>query len=158
MQDSRNGGSSDNAQKPAKPVSRREARRAAMEVIFSALTNNAAAADSIAGVRAVQPAQDAPRRAAALDDALTQTIISVFDDQRTAIETCISEHSQRPLATMTMMERTLLTAALAEMRGCPATPVKVIINEAIELAKTFGVAGGSRLVNAVLDAAAAPRR
>lgn len=38
-----------------------------------------------------------------------------------------------------------------ELKLCPETPYRVIINEAIELAKNFGGTDGHRFVNGVLD-------
>jgi N utilization substance protein B len=49
------------------------------------------------------------------------------------------------------VERAILWVALAELEFQPDLPPKVIINEAIELAKEFGAEGGYRYVNAVLD-------
>jgi len=49
------------------------------------------------------------------------------------------------------IEHAVLWIAIAEMRFQPDVPVKVVINEAIELAKEFGAEGGYRFVNGVLD-------
>lgn len=49
------------------------------------------------------------------------------------------------------VERAILWIAMAEMNYQPDVPEKVVINEAIELAKEFGAEGGYRYVNAVLD-------
>jgi N utilization substance protein B len=38
-----------------------------------------------------------------------------------------------------------------ELMAMPETPYRVIINESIELAKTFGAEGGHAYVNGVLD-------
>ena len=38
-----------------------------------------------------------------------------------------------------------------EMADSPETPVRVVMNEAIELAKTFGGTDGHKYVNGVLD-------
>jgi len=51
------------------------------------------------------------------------------------------------------VEHAILWVALAELRGCADIPPKVVINEAIELAKEFGAEGGYRYINGVLDRA-----
>ena len=38
-----------------------------------------------------------------------------------------------------------------EMASSPETPLRVVLNEAIELAKTFGGTDGHKFVNGVLD-------
>ncbi len=52
------------------------------------------------------------------------------------------------------VEHAVLWIALAELKNHPDVPAKVVINEAIELAKTFGAEGGHKYVNGVLDKAA----
>ncbi|HWX39406.1 MAG TPA: transcription antitermination factor NusB [Candidatus Sulfotelmatobacter sp.] len=51
------------------------------------------------------------------------------------------------------IDRTILRLALAELRAT-STPAKVIINEAVELAKKFSSEDASAFINGVLDAAA----
>jgi N utilization substance protein B len=45
-----------------------------------------------------------------------------------------------------------------ELRNCIDIPYKVAINEAVELAKSFGGTDGHKYVNGVLDKAAAELR
>ncbi|MEC9374854.1 MAG: transcription antitermination factor NusB [Pseudomonadota bacterium] len=49
------------------------------------------------------------------------------------------------------IERAILWIAMAEFRFRPDVPEKVVINEAIELAKEFGAEGSYRYVNGLLD-------
>ena len=49
------------------------------------------------------------------------------------------------------VERAILWIAFAELKFQPDVPPKVVINEAVELAREFGAEGGYRYVNAVLD-------
>jgi len=46
----------------------------------------------------------------------------------------------------------ILRMALVELDEFPDTPVKVVLNEAIELAKKFSTAESSAFVNGILDA------
>lgn len=139
------------ASKPQREVSRREVREAAMVIVLSALTLEMPAAECLHGIATMFGGE---RRQRAVHDALAQDIARTFDLQRDDIETALAEHARMPLAQMTMMERAILSAAMAEMRARPDTPRKVVINESVELAKRFGAEGGTQLVNGVLDAVA----
>ena len=55
------------------------------------------------------------------------------------------------LSRMAVVDRNVLRLAAYEMTEHENTPVKVIINEAIELAKSFGGEDSSIFVNGVLD-------
>lgn len=58
------------------------------------------------------------------------------------------------LARMTPVDRNVLRLATHEMLSQPGTPLKVVINEAIELARVFGDTESAGFVNGVLDALA----
>jgi len=49
------------------------------------------------------------------------------------------------------IERSILLLGACELKHHPETPYRVVINEAIELAKTFGGTDGHKFVNGVLD-------
>lgn len=55
------------------------------------------------------------------------------------------------LERMARVDRNLLRLATYELRFQPDVPVKVIINEAIEVAKRFGAAESPAFVNGLLD-------
>jgi len=55
------------------------------------------------------------------------------------------------LERIAMIDRTILKMALVELEKIPQTPVKVVLNEAIELAKTYSTAESFSFVNGVLD-------
>jgi len=62
-----------------------------------------------------------------------------------------------PVEQMSIIDRNILRLAIFEILFGDKTPVKVAINEAIELAKTFGGESSSRLVNGVLGVVAGER-
>lgn len=57
----------------------------------------------------------------------------------------------RPFAELSPVEGCVLLLGAHEMTDSPETPVRVVMNEAIELAKTFGGTDGHKFVNGVLD-------
>ncbi|HEU4733851.1 MAG TPA: transcription antitermination factor NusB [Kofleriaceae bacterium] len=52
---------------------------------------------------------------------------------------------------MSRVDRNILRLGACELIAFPGVPVKVVINEAVELAKRFGTAESSAFVNGVLD-------
>ncbi|MEN3013163.1 MAG: transcription antitermination factor NusB [Endomicrobiia bacterium] len=55
------------------------------------------------------------------------------------------------LERLTAVDRCILRLASCEFLCCPETPIKVILNEAIEIAKTYSTKDSGRFVNGVLD-------
>lgn len=58
------------------------------------------------------------------------------------------------LERVSIVDRTILRIALAELLHCPEVPTNVIINEAIEIAQKFSTADAGRFVNGLLDSLA----
>ena len=56
------------------------------------------------------------------------------------------------------VERAILYIGAFELAAQPQTPFKVVINEAVELGKSFGGTGGYKFVNGVLEKLAAGLR
>ena len=67
------------------------------------------------------------------------------------IEAGLAPALDRPLHEVSPIERAILQIGMFELLHRPETPLRVIINEAIELAKTFGGTDGHKFVNGVLD-------
>ncbi len=65
---------------------------------------------------------------------------------------------ERPINELSPVERAILLMSTFELAHRPETPYRVIINEAIELAKGFGGTDGHKFVNGVLDKLAARLR
>lgn len=59
-----------------------------------------------------------------------------------------------PLNQIARIDRTVLRMGVWEMKHAENIPIKVIINEAVELAKGFGADNSSKFVNGVLGTAA----
>ncbi|MGA7749931.1 MAG: transcription antitermination factor NusB [Gallionella sp.] len=72
-------------------------------------------------------------------------------DQHANIEALIAPHLDRPLAELSPVEFAVLLLGAFELAQHFEVPYKVVINEAVELAKTFGGTDGHKFVNGVLD-------
>jgi len=69
------------------------------------------------------------------------------------LDPIISSHAKHwRVERMAAIDRAILRLALAELRTM-STPAKVVINEAVELAKKFSSEEASAFVNGILDAA-----
>jgi transcription antitermination protein NusB len=78
--------------------------------------------------------------------------------QHDELEAAIAPHLDRTLDELSPVEFSVLLLATYELLQHPETPYKVIINEAVDLAKTFGGTDGHKFVNGVLDKLAAKVR
>ena len=77
------------------------------------------------------------------------------------LRSCIAQHDtlreqltpllDRPFDELSPVEACILLIGANEMANSPETPLRVVLNEAIELAKTFGGTDGHKYVNGVLD-------
>lgn len=55
-----------------------------------------------------------------------------------------------PLDQIAVIDKTLLRAAVYELLNMPDTPPRVVINESVELAKSFGGENSAKFINGVL--------
>jgi N utilization substance protein B len=74
------------------------------------------------------------------------------------LEALIAPHLDRPFARLSPIERAILYIGAYELSAHPNTPFKVVLNEAIELGKSFGGTDGYRFVNGVLEKIAQAQR
>ena len=83
--------------------------------------------------------------------AFSRHLVNGVIDHHTVLDVFIHRHAPEwPLAQMAYIDRNILRMALFEFAVDGQTPVKVAINEAVELAKTFGSDSAPRFINGVL--------
>ena len=70
--------------------------------------------------------------------------------QATTADALLAPMLDRPLAEISPIERGVLWIGVYELQHCPDVPWRVVINECIELAKSFGGTDGHKYVNGVL--------
>ena len=71
--------------------------------------------------------------------------------QAASLQAELAPHIDRHWDEVSPIERCILLLGACELKLHPETPYRVIINEAIELAKTFGGTDGHKFINGVLD-------
>ena len=74
------------------------------------------------------------------------------------LDAVLKRHVDRPTAQLSPVEHGVLLIGAYELTHCLDIPYRVVINEAVELAKSFGGTDGHKYVNGVLDKAAADLR
>jgi len=72
-------------------------------------------------------------------------------DNVAALDAIIDGQAARGLNQLDAVGRAILLLALAELKFRDDVPTKVVINEAVELAKRYGAAESYKFVNALLD-------
>ncbi|MDZ5457197.1 transcription antitermination factor NusB [Azohydromonas lata] len=70
------------------------------------------------------------------------------------LDAVLAKHVDRKTTELSPVEHAVLMIGAYELKHCLDVPYKVAINEAVELAKSFGGTDGHRYVNGVLDKAA----
>lgn len=74
-------------------------------------------------------------------------IIAETDD----LDCAFAPYLDRKVSELNQVERAILRAGTFEFSACPEVPFKVVLDEYINLAKTFGAEGSYKYINGVLD-------
>ena len=75
-----------------------------------------------------------------------------------ALDAVLTRHVDRKTTDLSPVEHAVLMIGTYELTHCLDIPYRVVINEAVELAKSFGGTDGHKYVNGVLDKAAGDLR
>lgn len=123
----------------------RSARRRSREVALQALYAwQLGGGEALEEVRAQEGFGRADRE---LAEALVRGVLERSAELQALIEPCLDREFRR----LSPVERAILYIGTYELTAHPETPFKVVLNEAIELGKSFGGTGGHKFVNGVLE-------
>ena len=140
------------AGKPPKPKSaRRRSREVALQGLYEWLVSGTAASVIDAHMREQEDFDKADR---AHFDALLHGCIA----EAVALDAVLAKFVDRKTTELSPVEHAVLMIGAYELKHCIDIPYKVVINEAVELAKSFGGTDGHKYVNGVLDKAASDLR
>ena len=137
-------------QKPAgkRPGAPKSARRRAREIALQGLYEWLLSGSDAGVVDAHMREQDGFDKAdSAHFDALLHGCITEAAD----LDALLSRHVDRKTTELSPIEHAVLMIGAYELKYCMDVPYKVAINEAVELAKSFGGTDGHKYVNGVLD-------
>jgi len=139
------------AKRAAPKSSRRRSREFALQGLYQWLISGSDAGTIDAHMREQEGFTQAD---AAHFDALLHGCIQEAAD----LDALLARHVDRRTTELSPIEHGVLMIGTYELKHCIDVPYKVAINEAVELAKSFGGTDGHKYVNGVLDQAAAALR
>lgn len=125
-------------------ASRRRAREFALQGIYQWLLSG----NSLTGIEEHIAQSTGYDKA---DHALLITLLRGTLGNAQDLENEFATYIHREVRELSPVERAILLLGTYELKHSMETPYRVIINEAIELAKSFGGTDGHRFVNGVLD-------
>jgi len=137
--------------RPAAKSTRRRSRELALQGLYEWLISRADAGVIDAHMREQEGFDKCD---AAHFDALLHGCIAEAAD----LDAVLAKHVDRKTTELSPIEHGVLMIGAYELKHCVDIPYKVAINEAVELAKSFGGTDGHKYVNGVLDKAAADLR
>jgi N utilization substance protein B len=80
-----------------------------------------------------------------------EALLALVVAESTLLDAAIARYAVRAIEQLDAVGRAILLLGLAELHFRGDVPPKVVINEAVELAKRYGATDSFRFVNAVLD-------
>jgi N utilization substance protein B len=128
-------------------TARRQAREIALQALYAWQLSGDDALEQARTIEGFE--RDAP---------FVEALLRGVSQQAPALQQLITPHLSRTFERLSPVERAILYIATFELQAHPETPFKVVLNEAIELGKSFGGAEGHRFVNGALEKIAAAIR
>ncbi|GAA6170888.1 transcription antitermination factor NusB [Colwellia sp. KU-HH00111] len=129
-----------------KPSPRRKARELAVQAVYSWQISQ----NSVNDVELNFITENSKRR---FDIEYFQLLLRGVTTNVEQLDLAITPHVDRPLDDIDQVEKAILRVGVFELSSCQDVPYRVVINEAIELAKLFATDDSHKFVNGVLDKA-----
>lgn len=130
---------------------RRRSREAAVQGLYQWLLTG----DDIGAITALGREQEGYAK---LDVKHYDALLGGCVNEAADLDAILSRHVDRKTTELSPIEHAILLIGAYELKHCLDIPYKVAINEAVELAKSFGGTDGHKYVNGVLDRAAVDLR
>ncbi|MBL8330155.1 MAG: transcription antitermination factor NusB [Rubrivivax sp.] len=139
------------ARKPAAHSARRRSRELALQGLYEWLISAADAGQIDAHLREEESFSQA-------DSAHFDALLHGCIGQAAELDAALQKHLDRKSSALSPVEHAALLIGAWELAHCIDIPYRVVINEAVELTKSFGGTDGHKYVNGVLDRTAADLR
>ena len=130
---------------------RRRSREAALQGLYQWLLTG----EEIGAIVALGREQEGYAK---LDLKHYDTLLAGCVQEASDLDAILSRHVDRKTTELSPIEHAILMIGAYELKHCVDIPYRVAINEAVELAKSFGGTDGHKYVNGVLDRAAGDLR
>ena len=140
---------------PVKPPRRKSPRRGSREVALQGLYEWLLSGSPYAEIEAHMREQDGYDKC---DKNHFEALLRGCIEQAAGLDEVLARHVDRKTTLLSPIEHGVLMIGVYELQHCIEIPYKVAINEAVELAKSFGGTDGHKYVNGVLDKAAVEMR
>jgi N utilization substance protein B len=130
------------------------ARRRAREVAFRVAYQADIAGDAYGQAWALCRAQEEKLSADQLE--LINDLVTLLEASGSRVDEALQSalDDRWTVARLAATDRAVLRVAVAELLARPGSPARVVLDEAIEIARTFGSDDSGAFVNGVLDRAA----
>lgn len=125
-------------------LSRKKARRLALQALYSWLVSEN-------DINTVERYFLVQHENESFDKEYFHTVLFEVAKQAETLDEQMKPYLSRRIDELDYIEHSLLRLALYELKDRPEIPYRVVINEALELAKTFGAAESYKFINGVLD-------
>jgi len=129
---------------PANRGSRRRSRELALQALYQWLLSG-----DEADTLCVQAAEN--KDYARADTSYFQVLARGVIERSGELHAALQPFLDRPAQQLSPIEHALLLVGAYELMYAPEVPYRVVINEAVELAKAYGGTDGHKYVNGVLD-------
>jgi transcription antitermination protein NusB len=137
--------------KPAEAAARHRAREAALQMLYQWEVGRSSPGDAIL---TYWPAHDEAAELSETYREFANGLVRGTVGRLDEIDRLLATHAQNwRVERMAVLDRLVLRLAIYEFLAEPATPAKVIINEALELARAYSGDDAVAFVNGVLDGA-----
>jgi N utilization substance protein B len=124
---------------------RHQSREAALQILYLADVAKMPVADATAAILAGFELPDSARDFAAF-------LAKGADEKRAELDQLISTYAENwEIGRMAAVDRNILRLAAFELLHYLETPFTVVIDEAVEIAKSFSTQDSGKFVNAILD-------
>jgi N utilization substance protein B len=132
--------------RPGAKTARRQAREIALQALYAWQLSGNDPLDAARGIEGYE------------ENEFLSSLLAGVRDRQEALRGQITPFLDRDFARLSPVERAILYIGTHELGAHPETPFKVILNEAVELGKSFGGNEGHRFVNGVLEKVAGALR
>ena len=129
------------AVKNARTAARRRAREIALQALYAWKLQGG---DALALARSLEGWEHC-------EQDFASRLVEDVVQKNAFLESRIAPHLDRSLASLSPVERVILLIGAYELAERAETPFKVVLNEAIELGKSFGGTDGHKFINGVLE-------
>ena len=132
-------------------ISKRSARVFAMELLYAMELTKQPGGKCVDGILDSMRAASKKELAAEMKR-YGMSLVDLIQEHRAELDALLEEYSQGwSLDRLAILDRLLLYIALTELQYKPDVPVKVVINEAVEIANKFSTENSSRFINGILN-------